>query len=59
MYTFFTRLYELWYRGRAKGVFPMSSGWTSEEFSQSINDNKGLIVAFSKLNVLEREFCTL
>ncbi|KAH6711794.1 hypothetical protein BKA61DRAFT_658339 [Leptodontidium sp. MPI-SDFR-AT-0119] len=57
MYTFFTRLYELWYRGRAKGVFPMSSGWNTEELSQSLRENKNLVDALSKLSVLEQEFC--
>jgi hypothetical protein len=37
----------------------MSPSWTTEGFSQSLNDNKGLIDAFSKLNILEQKFCTL
>jgi hypothetical protein len=70
MYIFFTRLYELWFRRPAKNsdtkevhsgpkeVFPMSSNWNAEDFSESVRGNAELVQALSKLNGLEKDFCT-
>jgi hypothetical protein len=54
MYTLFTRVYDLWYRGSDSPMFP---DWHSMNFSDVLGDNLKLVRAFADLSHLEMEFC--
>jgi len=54
MYTLFTRLYDLWYRGRER-ILPISD-WDAMNFSHILGNDSTLIRVFEDLGHLEKDF---
>jgi hypothetical protein len=54
MYTLYTRVYDLWYRG---SDLPISPYWDAMNFNDDLVENPELVCAFSNISLLEQKFC--